>query len=79
MEKELLTPFPRNPKEFEDNINHISFYQDEGRIRKANAYGEAAAFACMLNESSVSLSELIRNLLNKFSNRIFTSPRNKKP
>jgi hypothetical protein len=54
------------PKEYEDNIQHIvnnmPFYQDEGRVRKANAYGEAAAFARTLNESPISLSELIEKL-----------------
>jgi hypothetical protein len=40
----------------------MPFYQDEGRVRKANAYGEAAAFARTLNESPISLSELIEKL-----------------
>jgi hypothetical protein len=53
------------PLEYENNIQHIidqmAYYQDEGRIRKVNAYGEAASFARTL-KAQASISELIENL-----------------
>lgn len=54
------------PKEYEDNITHvvknISFYQNEGRIERANRYGEAAAFARAVRESGASINDLIKKM-----------------
>ncbi|MDP8219228.1 MAG: hypothetical protein P9M03_10960 [Candidatus Theseobacter exili] len=54
------------PGEFESNISHIvknvGFYQNDVRLSKANAYGEAAAFARTLQANEISLETLINSM-----------------
>jgi hypothetical protein len=54
------------PTEYEDNIHHVvknmNYYQDEMRLRKVDAYGQAAAFVRALKEQGQSLNSLADSL-----------------
>lgn len=54
------------PGEYEDNIHHIvtnmNYYQDEMRLQKVDAYGQAAAFVRSLKEQGQSLDSLADSL-----------------
>lgn len=54
------------PSEYEDNIHHVvknmNYYQNEMRLQKVDAYGQAAAFVRALKEQGQSLNSLAESL-----------------
>lgn len=53
-------------REYEENIGHIvrhmAHYQEEGRVRRVNTFGEAAAFVRALRDSQIDLPRLIASM-----------------